>query len=87
MNDHKKAERANRDKLVSEYLDKVGATVCPPATFSDTVSAKLPTAEDRVMRSNYYASRTYRELHHLDLAACTEDGIDESQNKGASDDE
>jgi len=87
MKNFKEIEQAARDQLVEAHLKTVGATICPPATHSETVSPKLPSAEDRVMRSDYYASLTYRELNGLELASCTEDGVDESQKKGKTGDE
>lgn len=86
MNDHKKAEQAQRDQMVEAYLKDVGATVCPPQTFSTGPQSKPLSPEDRVMRSQYYASLTERELHSLDYAPCTDNGVDSSYLKTSTED-
>lgn len=76
MNDHKKVEQAQRDQMVEAYLKDVGATVCPPATYSDVVVAKQPSSEDRVMRTQYYAGLTDRQKNLYDYAPCNDAGIE-----------
>jgi hypothetical protein len=81
VNDHKKAEQAHRDRMVSEYLNNVGATKCPTKAPTSQPEARTLSPEERVMRSQYYATRTERELTMMDYAPCNDNGVDSSYLK------